>query len=71
MPRGHVTMEVLLGNLIFYIGALVSGLFVAGAAVVVVAGSGESPLMAAGFAIALAVLSYGFGWSSRCMLLGR
>lgn len=64
-------MEVLLGNVIFCIGALVAALFVAGAGAVLVAGLGESPSMAAGFAIALAVLSYGFGWSSRCLLQGR
>ena len=64
-------MEVLLGNLVFGIGALVAALFVAGAVVVVVARLGESPLMAAGFAIALALLSYGFGWSIRCLLQGR
>jgi hypothetical protein len=64
-------MEVLLGKLIFGIGRLAAALFVAGALVVVVAGLGESPLMAAGLAIALALLSYGFGWSSRCLLQGR
>ena len=64
-------MEVLLGNLIFCIGALVAALFVAGAVVVLVAGLGESPLMAAGFVIAFAFLTYGFGWSSRCLLQGR
>ena len=64
-------MEVLLGNLIFCIAALVATLFVAGAVVVFVAGLGESPLMAAGFAIAFAFLSYSFGWSSRCLLRGR
>ncbi len=64
-------MEVLLGNLVFRIGALVATLFVAGALVVVVAGLGESPVMAAGFAIAFALLSYGFGWSGRCLLQGR
>ncbi len=64
-------MNVLLGNLVYCVGALIAALFVAGAAVVVVAGFGESPLMAAGFAIALALLSYGFGWSSRRLLQGR
>ena len=68
---GLVAMAVLLGNLIFCIGALVAALFVGGGVVVVVIGSGESPSMAAGFAIALALLSYGFGWSSRCLLQGR
>jgi hypothetical protein len=64
-------MKVLLGNLIFCIGALVAALFVAGAVVVFLAGLGESPSMATGFAIAFAFLSYGFGWSSRCLLRGR
>ena len=64
-------MPVLLGNLIFCIGALVAALFVAGAVAVLLAGLGESPSMAAGFAIAFAFLSYGFGWSSRCLLQGR
>ncbi len=64
-------MEVLLGNLIFCIGALVAALLAAGGIVVLLVGLGESPLMAAGFAIAFALLSYGFGWSSRCLLQGR
>ena len=64
-------MEGLLGNLIFYIGVLVAALFVVGAVVVFAAGLGESPLMAAGFAIVLALVSYGFGWSIRCLLQGR
>jgi len=64
-------MEILLGNMIFCIGTLVAALFVAGAVVVLLSGLGESPSMAARFAVALAVLSYGFGWSSRCLLLGR
>ena len=64
-------MNVLLGNLIFYTGALVAALFAAGGVVVFLVGLGESPLMAAGFAIAFAFLVYGFGWSSRCLLQGR
>ncbi len=63
-------MNVLLGNLVYCVGALIAALFVAGAAVVVVAGFGESPLMTVGFAIAFALLSYGFGWSSRRLLRG-
>lgn len=64
-------MNVLLGNLVYCIGALVAALFVGGAVVVVVSGLGESPLTAAGLAIALALLTYGFGWSSRRLLQGR
>jgi hypothetical protein len=64
-------MSVLIGNLMYWAGAVVGALFVTGAAAVLLAGLGESPSMAAGFAIALAVLFYGFGWSSRCLLQGR
>ncbi len=46
-------------------------MFLAGALWVVLEELGESPAIASGFALALALLIFGFGWSSRCMLLGR
>ena len=64
-------MATLFGNLIYWLGVLIAGLFVAGGAAVIVAGQGESPLVASAFALALAVLSYGFGWSGRSLLQGR
>ncbi len=64
-------MNILVGNLVYGFCVFVAMLFVAGACAVVVGGLGESPLMAAGFALALALLCYGFGWSGRCLLQGR
>ena len=64
-------MSLLIGNLMYWAGSVVAALFVMGAFVVLLTGLGESPSMAAGFGIALALLSYGFGWSSRCLLHGR
>lgn len=64
-------MTILIGNLVYGICIIVAALFVAGAVAVVISGLGESPVMAAGFALAFALLSYGFGWSGRCLLQGR
>ncbi len=64
-------MATLFGNSIYWLGVLIATLFVAGGAAVLVAWEGESPLVASAFALVLALLSYGFGWSSRCLLQGR
>ncbi len=64
-------MAKLLGNSFYWLGTLIAALFVAGSVAVLVAGLGESPSAAGGVALIIAVLSYGFGWSSRCMLQGR
>ena len=64
-------MATLFGNLIYWLGALISVLFVAGGAAVLVAWEGESPLIANAVALTIALLSYGFGWSGRRLLQGR
>ncbi len=64
-------MTTLLGNSIYWLGMLVSILFIAGGAAVIVTWEGENPLVASAFAFVLASLSYGFGWSGRRLLQGR
>ena len=64
-------MATLVGNSVYWLGVLITTLFVAGGAAVLVAWEGESPLVACAFALILALLSYGFGWSGRCLLHGR
>ncbi len=64
-------MNGLIGNLVYGVCATIALVFIVGAAVVLLAWVGESPPMASGFAIALSLLTYGFGWSSRLMLTGR
>ena len=64
-------MADLLGSSFYWLGTLIAALFAAGSVTVLVAGLGESPLAASGVALIVALLSYGFGWSSRCMLQGR
>jgi hypothetical protein len=61
----------LLGSSFYWLGVFIAALFAAGSVAVLVTGLGESPLAASGVTLIVALLSYGFGWSSRCMLLGR
>lgn len=64
-------MTLLFSNSVYWFGVFVSTLFVTGGAAVLVAWEGDSPLIASAFALVLALLAYGFGWSGRCLLQGR
>ena len=64
-------MTDLLGSSFYWLGVFIAALFAAGSVAVLVVGPGESPLAASGVALVVALLSYGFGWSSRCLLQRR
>ncbi len=61
-------MTNLIANLLYGLCAAIALAFMLGAAAVLLAWLGENPPKASGFAVAIALLSYGFGWSSRLLL---
>ena len=64
-------MNSLIGNLVYGLCAVIAVIFVVGAGTVFIAGLSDSPALASGFAISIALLFLGFGWSSRRMLTGQ